>query len=118
MNDIDRLDPTARYAEATTFRGLVHAVEVPAAGTSGIEAQTRSLLAALEVTLERAGSGRDRLLIATVYLTDIEADYAGMNTVWEAWLPAGNAPARACVEVRRLADPAWRIEIAALAAQR
>lgn len=118
MNDIDRLSPAARYAEATAFRGLVHAVEVPADGSDGIRAQTRSLLAALEATLERAGSGRDRLLMATVYLTDIAADYAGMNEAWEAWLPAGSAPARACVEVRRLADPAWRVEIAVLAAQR
>jgi len=35
--------------------------------------------------------------------------------VWEAWLPEGQAPARATVEAR-IANPAYRVEIAALAA--
>ncbi len=112
---INRLNPTARYADATAFAGIVQAVEVPASGTDGIHEQTASMLAALEQTLERAGSCKDRLLMATLYLTDM-ADYAGMNEAWEAWLPEGSAPARACVQVLRLADPAWRVEIAVMAA--
>ncbi len=112
---IHRLNPTPRYADATSFAGLVHAVEVPASTADDIRGQTASLLAALEATLERAGACKDRLLMATIYLTDM-ADYAGMNEIWEAWLPAGCAPARACVQVVRLADPGWRVEIAVMAA--
>ncbi|MEN3110812.1 RidA family protein [Uliginosibacterium paludis] len=112
---ITRLNPSARYADATCFAGIVQAVEVPASATDGIHEQTTSMLKALEATLERAGACKDRLLMATIYLTDM-ADYAGMNEAWEAWLPAGCAPARACVQVVRLADPAWRVEIAVMAA--
>jgi enamine deaminase RidA (YjgF/YER057c/UK114 family) len=42
-------------------------------------------------------------------------DYEAMNAVWDAWLPEGCAPARACVEAR-LANPAWRVEMAVVAA--
>jgi enamine deaminase RidA (YjgF/YER057c/UK114 family) len=54
--------------------------------------------------------------MATIYLVDM-ADYAGMNAVWDAWVPPGSAPARACVQVAGLADPGWRIEIALAAAR-
>jgi enamine deaminase RidA (YjgF/YER057c/UK114 family) len=40
-----------------------------------------------------------------------------MNAVWDAWVPPGSAPARACVQVAGLADPGWRIEIALTAAR-
>jgi enamine deaminase RidA (YjgF/YER057c/UK114 family) len=38
-----------------------------------------------------------------------------MNEVWDAWLPAGHAPARACVEAR-LADPDLLVEVSIVAA--
>ncbi|MEC5384749.1 RidA family protein [Uliginosibacterium sp. H3] len=112
---IERLGSTPRYADATIFNGLVHAVEVPASEDGDIASQMQSLLAALERTLIAARSGKDGLLMATVYLTDM-ADYDGMNRIWESWLPAGAAPARACVKVAGLARPGWRVEIAATAA--
>jgi len=39
-----------------------------------------------------------------------------VNAVWEAWLPPGCAPSRACVQVARLASPGWKVEIAVQAA--
>ena len=39
-----------------------------------------------------------------------------MNAVWDAWVPAGHAPPRATVQAA-LADPSWRIEVVATAAQ-
>lgn len=113
---ITRLNPAARYSDATTFRDIVQAVEVPTDASGDIRAQTTGMLEALDATLRKAGSDRSRLLMATIYLTDM-ADYAGMNEAWEAWLPDGCAPARACVQVVRLADPAWRVEIAVMAAR-
>lgn len=112
---IERLGVAARYSDAVIHAGVVHAVEVPAHEDGDIASQTRSLLGLLETTLERAGSSKARILMATVYLTDM-ADYAGMNAVWEAWLPSGCAPARACLEVARLARPGWRVEVALSAA--
>lgn len=111
---IERHGITARYAEATVYNGLVHAVEVPPDTTGDIRDQTRTLLESLEKTLHQTGSGLDRLLMATIYLTDMD-DYAGMNQVWEAMLPQGCAPARACVQVAALASPEYKVEIAVMA---
>lgn len=112
---IERYNPGPRYADATRFNGLLHLVEVPASTEGDIRSQMRSLLDALERTLALAGTRRDRLLMVTIYLVDM-ADYAGMNEVWEAWLPTGAAPARACVQVSALAQPGWRVELAVVAA--
>jgi len=48
-------------------------------------------------------------LRAQIFLADIN-DFAGMNRAWDAWVVAGNAPARATVEAK-LANPAWKVEI-------
>ncbi|WP_417068838.1 RidA family protein [Niveibacterium terrae] len=113
---IQRLNPTARYADAVAHQGIVYAVEVPATETDDIATQSREVLEALEATLALSDSGKDRLLMATVYLTDIAASYDAFNAEWERWLPAGAAPVRACVEVRALTHPGWKIEIAVTAA--
>ncbi|MBL8437242.1 MAG: RidA family protein [Zoogloeaceae bacterium] len=117
MMEIQRFGTTGRYSDAVAWNGLLHLVEVPAQDTGDIEDQTRSLLASLGAQLESAGSGKDRLLMVTVYLVDM-ADYAGMNAVWESWLPPGAAPSRACVQVARLARSGWRVEMAVVAAGR
>jgi enamine deaminase RidA (YjgF/YER057c/UK114 family) len=38
-----------------------------------------------------------------------------MNKAWDAWVPAGHAPARATV-LARLAKPEWKVEIVVTAA--
>jgi enamine deaminase RidA (YjgF/YER057c/UK114 family) len=43
------------------------------------------------------------------------ADFAEMNAVWDAWVPAGHAPARATGEAK-LAAPKYRVEIIVVAA--
>src|SRR5690606_3201293 len=35
-----------------------------------------------------------------IFLRDIDADYAGMNAEWDAWVAPGAAPARATVQAR------------------
>ena len=50
-------------------------------------------------------------------MADTVADCEAMNAVWDAWVPPGSAPARACVKVAGLVDPGWRIEIALSAAR-
>jgi enamine deaminase RidA (YjgF/YER057c/UK114 family) len=49
-----------------------------------------------------------------IFLADL-ADFAGMNEVWEAWLPAGHAPPRATVKAQ-LAKPEWKVEMVVTAA--
>ena len=43
------------------------------------------------------------------------ADFAAMNSVYDAWIDPANPPARACIEAR-LAHPALKVEIIAIAA--
>lgn len=51
----------------------------------------------------------------TIYLKDIDADFAGMNAVWDKWLPKGVAPARATVEAK-LCEPQILVELSVVAA--
>jgi enamine deaminase RidA (YjgF/YER057c/UK114 family) len=44
------------------------------------------------------------------------ADFAQMNEAWAAWVPAGDAPARATGEAW-LAAPKFKVEIIVVAAQ-
>jgi enamine deaminase RidA (YjgF/YER057c/UK114 family) len=112
---IQRHGTTARFSDIVVHNGVAYIVEVPASEDADITTQTREVLASLDRLLAAAGSARDRILMATIYLTDRD-DYAAMNTVWDAWLPPGSAPSRACVQVAGLARPGWRIEIALTAA--
>ena len=45
------------------------------------------------------------------------ADFAEMNSVWDAWVAEGCAPARACVESPQLARPDFTVEIGVIAAK-
>ena len=56
----------------------------------------------------------ERILQAIVWLADMN-DFAEMNEVWDAWVPEGHAPARACGEAR-LARPDLKVEIIVTAA--
>jgi enamine deaminase RidA (YjgF/YER057c/UK114 family) len=116
MSDIERHGVTARYADAVIHNEVIHLVEVPATSSADITTQTREVLDSIDRQLARLGSDRSRILMATIYLTDL-ADCAAMNAVWDIWVPQGSAPSRACVQVAGLVDPGWRIEVALTAAR-
>lgn len=111
---IQRHGTTRRYSDSVVHNGTVYLVEVPSNPEGDIAEQTRNVLASVDRLLAQAGSARDRLLMVTVYLADM-ADYDAMNAVWDDWVPAGCAPTRACVQAR-LANSAWRVELAVTAA--
>lgn len=111
---IQRHGTTRRYSDSVVHNGTVYLVEVPSNPDGDIAAQTRNVLESVDRLLAQAGSARDRLLMVTVYLSDM-ADYDAMNVVWDAWVPAGCAPTRACVQAR-LANADWRLELVVTAA--
>ncbi len=78
----------------------------------GIEEQTRQVLANLAAVLEAAGSGMDRILKTTIFLTDI-AEFATVNRIYEEAF-RGDPPARSTVQVAALPLGAL-IEIEAIA---
>jgi enamine deaminase RidA (YjgF/YER057c/UK114 family) len=97
-------------SEASIHNGIVYlAGQIPETADATIEVQTAEVLAAIDALLAQAGSDKSRILRAQIFLADIN-DFAGMNRAWDAWVVAGNAPARATVEAK-LANPAWRVEI-------
>ena len=107
---IERIDAGPRMSEASIHGGIAYlAGQVPLTPDADIETQTREVLAEIDELLAKCGSDKTRILRAQIYLADI-ADFAGMNRAWDAWVVAGNAPARATVEAR-LANPAWKVEI-------
>ncbi len=67
----------------------------------------------LKAILEAAGSGLDRVVRTTVFLTDLK-DFAAMNEVYARYFGA-HRPARSTVQVAALPKGA-RIEIDAIAA--
>nr|WP_217175566.1 RidA family protein [Coraliomargarita akajimensis] len=88
--------------------------QVCADATKGITEQTETMLEKVDTLLLQAGSDREHMLSATIYVRDMK-DFAAMNAVWDAWVPEGHAPARACVEAR-MARPELLVEISVTAA--
>ncbi len=78
----------------------------------GIAEQTEQVMANLAAILEEAGSGLDKLVKTTVFLTDL-GDFAGMNEVYARHV-GDRPPARSTVEVGKLPSGA-RVEIEAVA---
>lgn len=76
--------------------------------------QTREILAKIEDLLAKAGSDKTRILQCVIWVSDMKY-FAEMNEVWDAWVPEGHAPARACGEAK-LAREALKVELIVTAA--
>ena len=79
----------------------------------GVAAQTRQSLLNVKAVLEAAGSGLDRVVKTTVFLSDMN-DFAEMNRVYAEFFGEGGCPARSAVEVARLPKDGL-VEIEAIA---
>ncbi|MGC9419034.1 MAG: RidA family protein [Rhodovulum sp.] len=110
---IERMETGQRMSKIVKHNGVVYLCGQVGAGATVAE-QTRDCLSRVEALLEQAGSSPDRILQAIIWLADM-ADFDEMNAVWDAWVPAGHAPARACGEAR-LARPDLKVEIIVTAA--
>ena len=116
MPQITRFHVGERLSETAVHNGTVYlAGQIPDDATQDIRGQTRQVLGMVERLLAEAGSDKSRILMAQIFLTDI-TEIAGMNEVWDAWIPAGHTPPRATVQAK-LGNPAWKIEIVVTAAQ-
>ena len=84
--------------------------------SQGIKEQTSSMLEKVDELLEQAGSDREHILSATIYIKDMKY-FTEMNAVWDSWVPQGHAPARACVEAS-MAREVLLVEISVIAAEK
>ena len=114
MSKITRHHAGQRMSQIVIHQGTVYlAGQVGNKGDS-VADQTRTCLEKVEALLVEAGSDTTRILQCTIWLADM-ADFSEMNSVWDAWVPEGHAPARACGEAK-LAHPDLKVELLVTAA--
>ncbi len=117
MNAIARMETTDRMSRIVIHQDTVYLCgQVADNSDAPIGPQTENMLAKVERLLQQAGSGKEHMLSATIYLRDMK-DFAGMNAVWDQWVPQGHAPVRACVEAR-MARPDLLVEVSIVAARK
>lgn len=115
MSAIERIETAERMSKIVIHNKVAYLCgQVAEDATQPIDVQTKSTLARVEALLEKAGSSKEHMLSVNIYIRDMK-DFAAMNEVWDAWVPAGFAPARACLEAR-LARPELLVEVCVTAA--
>ena len=114
---ITRNHTNQRMSQSVVHNGTVYLEGQVAQNAPGesVTAQTEDILKRIDELLAEAGSDKSNMLSVTIWLNSMD-DFAEMNAVWDAWVPEGNAPARACVESPRLASPKFTVEIGVIAA--
>jgi 2-iminobutanoate/2-iminopropanoate deaminase len=121
LNPTDLPAPAGPYTQATRVSGpgewlhISGQVGTDLAGVApeGIEAQAELAWAYVQAALRAAGMGMQHLVKTTTYLVD-RADIAPMRPVRLRHLGEAR-PASTLVLVQGLLDPAWRIEVEAIA---
>ena len=114
---VQRFHTGKRMSDAVTCNGIVWlAGQVADDTTHDAAGQTRQVLAAIDRLLGDVGTDKTNLLSANIFLADM-ADFAAMNSVWDAWIADAGKPARATVQAA-LARPEWKVEIVVTAALR
>lgn len=112
---IKRLHVGSRLSQVAIHGGTVYTAGIVASDPSADAAgQTRQILELIDGYLKEAGSDKTKMLNVTIWLADIK-DFAAMNSQWDAWVPQGSTPPRACVEAK-LAAPQYKVEIRVIAA--
>lgn len=110
---IERKQTGARMSKIVIHNQVAYLCGQVGAGDTVAE-QTRDCLSRVDALLLEAGSDREHILQAIVWLSDM-GDFAEMNEVWDAWVPEGHAPARACGEAK-LAREVLKVEMIVTAA--
>ncbi|EAR51088.1 endoribonuclease, L-PSP family protein [Oceanicola granulosus HTCC2516] len=112
-NELNRIQSGKRMSQVVEVPAertmLYFAGQIASDRTLDLEGQTRDILDKLDSLLAEAGSDRTKIVSAMIWLSDIRNRHA-FNPIWDAWIPEGAAPARACVEAR-LAEASDLVEI-------
>jgi reactive intermediate/imine deaminase len=113
---------TNGYSHAVEFSGRLVAVsgQVPLdaegrlVGADDPEAQVRQVFDNLRTALAAAGAGLKHVVKLTIFLTDM-ADLDVVRRVRNEYVSTESPPASSLVQVSALVNPAFRVEIEALA---
>ena len=113
---ITRHDQSAILSQAVEYGDTVYLAGIVAKNLDAdVKGQTKEILNEIDRLLAKCGSGKSKILAATIWVTDIR-NRAPMNEIWTAWCDPKNMPARACIEAK-LADPRGLVEIMVTAAK-
>lgn len=97
-SEIKRLQTNVRMSQVVIANGIVHlAGQVPDTAGASITVQATEILTRIDALLASAGVDKTRLVTANIWLSDPK-HFDEFNAVWDAWVPAGAAPTRACVQ--------------------
>ena len=110
---IERQEIGQRMSKIVKHNGTVYLCGQVGSGETVTE-QTKDCLARVDALLKQAGSSREQILQAIIWISDMKY-FAEMNAVWDAWVPEGHAPARACGEAK-LAREVLKVEVIVTAA--
>ncbi|MEZ9822472.1 RidA family protein [Shewanella sp. 10N.286.45.A1] len=114
---IERIETSSRMSRIVKHNGTIYLCgQVCKDAEQGITEQTSSMLEKVDALLAQSGSDKEHILSATIYVKDMQY-FAEMNAVWDAWVPEGHAPARACVAAK-MAREALLVEISVVAAEK
>jgi enamine deaminase RidA (YjgF/YER057c/UK114 family) len=114
---IERHETGPRMSKAVIHGDTVYLAGIVADSPKGksVAEQTKNILSQIDGFLALTGTDKTRILSANIWITDM-ANFAEMNSVWDAWVSPGNTPARATVEAK-LASPDYKVEIMVVAAR-
>jgi enamine deaminase RidA (YjgF/YER057c/UK114 family) len=107
------LGSVATRSNAVVHDGLVYVVGNARDLSLPLYEQTKETLAGIDMALAKAGTSKNRILAATVYISDI-AQKAEMNRAWDEWVDRDNPPVRACIGV--VLDPGLLVEMTMIVA--
>jgi len=111
---IDRIEPGEWNCRAVVHDGTAYLSGIVADDkTLPMKEQTEQVLAKIDAVLAKAGTGKSKILSATVYLADIDQKDE-MNEAWMDWVDRRNLPARAAIGVKL--TPGTLVEIMVSAA--
>ena len=113
--------PVGAYSQAVQFNGMLFlsgSIAIhPDTGElvlDDIQSETHQVMRNIEAVLREAGSGFDKVLKCSVFVSDI-LNFAAINEVYASYFDAATAPARELVEVAAL-PKGVNVEISVIAA--
>jgi 2-iminobutanoate/2-iminopropanoate deaminase len=116
-------EPISHYTDAVRYGDLLFVSGVAPVdeksrlvGEGNVITQARQVFLNMKKILEAAGTGFDKILKVTVYLTDV-ADRTKINPVRQEFFGASR-PASTLIGVSELAIPGMKVEIEAVVALR
>lgn len=112
---ITRIETKQRMSKIVIHNDTIYLCgQVAEDASKDIQEQTQTMLDKVDVLLGQAGSDREHILSATIYIKNMNL-FSQMNEIWDNWVPKGHAPARACVEAG-MAREELLVEVSVVAA--